>query len=131
MGCDIHMHQEVKIKGEWYHLNQPYVDRNYSLFGVMAGVCGCGPAIVEPRGVPDNITILTRVDLDAYGTDAHTLSWFGLEEIKALEDWWVKTSSRFDFYTTFGYLFHNGWNWNETTNRRGVEDVRWIFWFDN
>ena len=38
MGCDIHLHVEVKIKGKWLHYNHPNIDRCYWLFTKMAGV---------------------------------------------------------------------------------------------
>lgn len=38
MGCDIHLHAEVKIKNAWHHYAHPSVPRSYPLFSIMAGV---------------------------------------------------------------------------------------------
>lgn len=40
MGCDIHLHQEVKINGEWHHYRLAEMPRNYEVFEKMAGVRG-------------------------------------------------------------------------------------------
>lgn len=59
MGCDIHLHQEVKIGGEWHHYREQSVSRNYALFAKMAGVRNYGLTVTpidEPRGIPDDAT---------------------------------------------------------------------------
>lgn len=40
MGCDIHLHIEIKMNGLWRHYSMPHIERDYCLFGVMAGVRG-------------------------------------------------------------------------------------------
>lgn len=62
MGCDIHLHTEVKINGVWHHMGAPSVPRNYRLFAKMAGVRGIETPIAEPRGLPGDATLLTRRD---------------------------------------------------------------------
>ncbi len=37
MGCDIHLHTEVKIANVWHRYGCPSVDRNYRVFAKMAG----------------------------------------------------------------------------------------------
>lgn len=59
-----------------------YGDRNYDVFGVLAGVRGrCAP-IVEPRGCPDDVSDAVR-----YGNSwDHTPSWYLVSELLAY-DW--------------------------------------------
>lgn len=33
MGCDIHLHTELKINGQWQHYSAPSISRDYHLFG--------------------------------------------------------------------------------------------------
>jgi len=69
MGCDIHVHVEYKADGKWYHYNHPNVGRNYELFAKMAGVRdqgNIGP-IVQPRGLPDDVSFTTLFDSQRWG----------------------------------------------------------------
>lgn len=136
MGCDIHVHTEVKINGKWEHVGNPNVSRNYQLFAKMAGVRGDEPAIVEPRGFPPDASFLTRFDYEHDGSDAHTPSWLTGEEIDLLDEWYrakYNSSTRYTYIEDeFGFLFGNGWNVKRYPNYqpKGVEDSRWVFWFD-
>jgi len=64
MGCDIHMHIEVKHAGEWHHLACPAVTRHYAFFAHLArcGRCEDIDPVVENRGVPGDMSVVTRVD---------------------------------------------------------------------
>ena len=87
MGCDIHMC--VEVRDDW---DDPlkwqiaigergsYGQRNYVLFGVLAGVrCHDVPMIPdEPRGLPHDVTPETVATL----AGDHTPSWVTLEEIE-------------------------------------------------
>ena len=142
MGCDIHVHSEVKINGVWHHVGAPCIGRDYSLFSKMAGVRSYDPKeepIVEPRGIPNDATFLTLFDYERMKGDAHTPSWLNGEEIGRLDEWfrklWNGRNPNGFFYIEheFGYLFSNGWNVKKYPSDApvGVEDARWIFWFDN
>lgn len=100
MGCDIHFHVEHRNKyGEWTEVYKPehrkigdnfeytenyygYSDRHYDLFGILAGVrvYGCEP-IVEPRGIPVDVSRGVKADFEDWGSDAHTPSWLTLREV--------------------------------------------------
>lgn len=146
MGCDIHTHIEIRYKGKWEHYACPSIDRNYALFGAMAGVRGGGPAIVEPKGVPKDMSIITRLSWERWGTDAHTASWFNEEEIDQLSAWLRKQAQKSDkLYLTcdleFGILKGTYMFGNSLTAFKhydgyeylpeGCDAVRLIFWFDN
>lgn len=145
MGCDIHLHVEVKINDEWYHYNHPnglfsgsISRRLYPLFAKMAGVRNYGKIhpISLPKGLPEDITFITKFDYSREGNNNHDASWFNLQEIQLLEEWWKGQSwyvfghvdTYFDEY--FGYLFSNGFN-EDTLKINNLQDARFVFWFDN
>lgn len=145
MGCDIHVHIEIRYEGKWEHYATPRVSRYYSLFGVMAGVRGDESPIVEPKGIPNDLSIVTKLDWQRYGSDAHTPSWFNEEEIDKLSDW-LKTQTigkgdylhqpdlEWDILGT--YLFGNSLTAFKHYDDvdyvpKGIDAVRLVFWFDN
>ena len=143
MGCDIHLHTEVKIKGKWHHYSHPNVNRNYRLFARMAGVRNEGnniQPIAEPRGIPDDATELTNFDYEHWLLDLHSPSWLNAKEISELEYWAHKNcchpESAWRFASEFcGYLFGNTYSgFTEVPDHHPytmLEDIRFIFWFDN
>jgi hypothetical protein len=143
MGCDIHMHGEVKINGEWHHWNQPNGFRWYALFAKMANVrnyseLGKIKPISLPRGLPADATFLTKFDSDRWGCDGHSHSWLSGEEVADLGKWAEEENRKPDNYWSFehhyiGYIFGNGWDVKKYPRGypRGVEDARLVFWFDN
>lgn len=147
MGCDIHLHVEAKVNGHWEHYSNPDVQRNYELFAMMAGVRGDATPIALPRGLPEDANRLTRLDAE-YHDDGHNHSWLSSEEVCLLaergakEFGWKQTWHRgpnpgweTDY---FGYFFRNTfWGWHAFPEDRkhlresGVEDFRFVFWFDS
>lgn len=64
MGCDIHMHVEMKAPdGRWWHILEPYAPRNYVLFGHLAGVRYPADSPMEPQGFPKDADYRT---IEAY-----------------------------------------------------------------
>jgi len=144
MGCDIHLHQEVKINGKWEHYALLNPRRNYVMFARMANVRnydGELEPIVEPRGIPKDATVLTKYDFKEWEGDAHSASWLSAQEISELNKWREEYKSfpgeKLDIFWLedwAGYLFGNSWPgfWEYPNDRpAGLEDVRWVFWFDN
>lgn len=138
MGCDIHLHTEVKINGIWHHYTAPSMDRNYQLFGKMAGVRGSEPPVSEPKGLPSDMSTLTAFCYADWESDAHNMSWLNAEEINQVCQWAnerFKSEGVWDWETDqIGYLFGNSWSgYTRYPGDRpeGLEDIRWIFWFDN
>jgi hypothetical protein len=138
MGCDIHVHTEIKLDGVWEHYGSPDVDRNYLLFEKMAGVRGdSANAISAPKGLPDEAAKVTKFACDVFGgDDGHSHSWLSSQEIEELYVWWEKkqpfsnwTGGYGGIEQQFGYLFGNAWMKENMPER--VTDFRWIFWFDN
>lgn len=97
MGCDIHMHAEVRgSDGKWEPVfpksphsywdedryPRVYDGRNYRLFALLAGVrndCGVTP-IDLPRGKPDDLSEAYESEFDSYFGD-HSFSWLLLGEL--------------------------------------------------
>lgn len=139
MGCDIHAHIEIKVRGEWYYYNELNINRNYELFEKMAGVRGeIENAIDKPRGLPKDISFMTKLKSDLWDTDGHTHSWLSGKELAELEEWTEKKEFQERYNPIFDYLFGNsfsGWfKYPEDQKRErsfGIEDFRLIFWFDN
>lgn len=141
MGCDIHMHSEIKIDGEWHHYSEMEGFRNYDIFNKMAGVRGFGSPdkpISEPRGLPEDVSPATRLS-SVWDGDVHSHSWLSLKEITDLCKWLREKSGTdrdgFIEQRFFGYL-HGGTLWSEALEegelqKLGIEDARIVFWFDN
>lgn len=140
MGCDIHFHVEIKVDGEWQHYGHINVGRNYRLFGIMAGVRSHDvDPIVDPKGLPDDMNVVTKMDAEQWGRDGHTHSWLSSEEVFLLteaikEDGGITGRSDFECCDIWGYLFGNSYSGfirYPEDRMPGVEDFRFVFWFDN
>ncbi len=104
MGCDIHSYAEVRNKetGKWEqafnfvtlndfdknYLNRekgdyPFDWRAYGMYGFLAGVrnYSCIDPIVEPRGIPEDVSDTVKSEYDYWGWDAHTPSHIYLREL--------------------------------------------------
>lgn len=143
MGCDIHLHQEIKVDGRWEHYRACNVPRSYRLFCKMAGVrsscCSGGhpKPISLPRGVPDDISVVTKLSLDRWDADGHSHSWLNASEIAELEEWLRGEMAGDDWKlerTYWGYLFENSWGGfskDPLDYPERIEDIRFVFWFDS
>ena len=137
MGCDIHVHIELRYEGRWEHYSIANIDRWYELFGKMAGVRG-GPAIVEPKGIPVDMSVITTLDWERGQGDWHTPSWFDEDEIDKLSAWTRETTDEFSFESGVLngiYMFGNGLTSHKHYNDvdyipKGADAVRMVFWFD-
>lgn len=148
MGCDIHLFTEVKINGQWHCYGHPNVPRCYALFALMADVRNSDGAIhpvSKPKGLPDDISVPVRKSAEYWGWqgvkgDGHSFSWLSALELVKLEDAWktVRDSKSWEGsdleHHYFGYLEGNGWagfaRYPED-RKKWIEDVRFVFWFDN
>ncbi len=148
MGCDIHFHSEVKRKGVWQHHSEANIERNYALFAKMAGVRNYWEdkikPISKPKGIPEDATELTRLDADRYGTDGHSHSWLDAKEVSILHKFindksnpleWFAHGAGFFEHKNFPYFMGSHLNgfidYPEDWNDKEVEDVRYVFFFDN
>lgn len=138
MGCDIHLHTEFKSNGEWHHMNSVRMERDYDLFSYLCGVRGtedAKPLIWKKnRGLPENISVVTQMDIDEWGDDGHDHNYLNAPEIMLLEEW-LRVNRSEDFpERQWGYLFGVGWGgftMYPEDRPKIVDDVRFVFWFDN
>lgn len=105
MGCDIHLYPEHRVDGDWKYLYKEekrkyggdyewnenfygYEGRNYSLFGILAGVRRKDlPQIVpELRGLPKDLSPEVKKEADDWYGDAHSSHWLTLRELVEF-DW--------------------------------------------
>ena len=149
MGCDIHMTLERRIEGVWHCIwdgdvrprtgdhkgteYQPVVarDRNYAFFGRLAGVRTDGPG---PKGVPTDVSVVTRRVIDIWDCDGHSHSWDTLEDF--CNKWAFETpdEEKVQFvkdtltekYVTPVYERLFG-----LYEEQEPENVRVVYWFDN
>jgi len=131
MGCDIHLHVEVKINGKWEHWTNPSVDRNYDLFAKMAGVRNNGSItpISEPKGLPKDLSVVTQFAYEYEKDDAHTESWLNRDEIKELAQWYENTYPRgISLECSILHSYCVGYSFKDKMYH---EDARFVFWFDN
>lgn len=137
MGCDVHCFLEVQTKNKKWHLyNQPYLGRNYHLFGLMAGVrSNEEEPIVEPRGLPKDIGKIVKLEAKRWQDDAHTHSWLSKEELKIVYEFMVKNKYCKPYDAPFGYVCGNDlWDLEQTREQDKdcpYVDCRLVFWFDN
>ena len=109
MGCDIHLFTEIKksinSEDKWVNVDNwrynPYYQegnnnwermlsvesiysgRNYELFGILAGVRNRNnDSIDDPRGLPEDVSEVTKKESDRWDGDGHSHSWLTLRELK-------------------------------------------------
>jgi len=135
MGCDIHLHAEVKVENEWHHYAEIDVRRNYNLFSLMAGVRGfyegSPTPIHEPRGLPSDMSVVTNISYKECDMDAHSASYLRSDEIGFLmrcKELWDKDTPSWEY---FGFFFGNCWGDDKKEWPKDIQDLRWVFWFDN
>lgn len=137
MGCDIHLHIETKIYGQWENYGLVKIKRWYMLFAVMADVRNCDVGIepiAYPKGLPDDISKVVRVHAEWWEEDGHHWSWLDLKEIEKLSKWLRKEGKDLEHDILQNYLFSNsfeGFLYEKKSYPKCLEDVRFVFWFDN
>lgn len=154
MGCDIHLKVEMYGPDEAWHraedvgpnqwydpeskgvygqkeIRQEWYDgRNYELFSVLAGVRGYGPPIIEPRGIPADVSLETKDEWNYWGGDAHTPHWYSLRELLIAEKEGVFDPAVYgqEFLTKVVDRMKD--LANEELDGDG-ERIRIVLWFDN
>ena len=138
MGCDIHLHVEVKIDGKWEHWSCPDVNRDYELFGWLADVRGDDP-VAPQKGIPDDATTLTKLHCEDWGVDGHSHSWLGTGEVAEVARRYEARGQQSSFERDTGIGYVPGYRkWSEEPDpaedgpmATKIEDARIVFWFDN
>ena len=134
MSRDIHFHTEIKIGGKWEHYSQPRIPQVEPLFAYLLQ----GPFL---RGLPVDRSYMTEfcARYEQKQMSTHSYGFITSDEVKALEVYIrdliragrFKCSLRSDIMSDghiLGYIFGN--SWSDFRDVNGVEDVRFLFWFD-
>ncbi len=160
MGCDIHLYTEYRDGVRWmncdnwrlrrmgsegYTLHPLWEGRNYVLFGILAGVRDTWVArIDDPRGRPEGMSEVVERELDGWDGDAHSISWFTLEEMREFwkrkrkevidEEEWEEGVGQLD--NLMDLLEERKREvFNLYSDEEGYEEydarIRVVFWFDN
>lgn len=164
MGCDIHLVLEKRHNGKWIGVN-PFdsirmncvvnvppntkrenlssyfwwavANRNYALFGELAGVRGEPSTHREPNGIPDDASDLARMEIDVWGRDGHSHSHLS---VKTFAERWLiahdQTQQLVEDKLSGGMVLlartvNELFNVNAEEDGENLDDYRVIFWFDN
>lgn len=148
MGCDIHAHLEVKIENVWRYYAPVKLWRNYEVFSKMAGVRSCKGSpnpISLPKGLPKDVTFMTKFHSDYLDEDGHSHSWFNYDEILELLEFF---NNKLGYKPWGDYKEKENRKWNDlgiwifgnsisgfrkypADYPETLQDIRLIFWFDN
>ena len=157
MGCDIHVNVEYKSKNipwrniDFYKKNPYYskddiddseqefdkVDcynrRNYWLFGILAGVRYYdAPTISTIRGLPEDCCLDFKELYKSWGSDAHSVSWYLLSELKEAQSR-LKDESLQKFIDSIEqrYIDSEKYGFKIELTEDETQNIRVVFWFDN
>lgn len=138
MGANIHQHIEVKKDGKWYHYSAPHTERDYLYFGFLSGIRGMAEPVVPLRGLPSDITFVTKVDYEqtkGLGLTPTHEGWIGQSELEEVQ---FRLNRRFkntgvnpleyDLEEHYLSTYING---STVARHEGWDDVRLVFWFDD
>lgn len=152
MGVDITLHAEIKLSktGKWHNYGTYNPTRYYRVFNWMAGIRGPYADIepLKPKGLPDDMSEVTRLAAEHNAGDVHAGSWLSSAEVEglmahiaaeindvlgdncgaAMESWMTGTRKPNPWTGPWAYLFNNGWH--TTSLPEGATDFRFVFWFD-
>lgn len=157
MGCDIHCNLEYRRNEQsaWYDIDlynknkyfgtdgdetEPeywkvslYTGRSYFLFGLLAGVRNHNvEPIIEPRGIPDDVSESIKKCYDSWSSDGHTPSWYTLYELKRAQ----KTLSELVLQELIDsielrYIQSENYGYKKTLTEDEEKNIRLVFWFDS
>jgi len=86
MGSDIHAFIEIKDSGVWLPAISEEIDRDYTVFALMAGVRNGEELtpISPPKGWPMDVTYPAQSESAYWGVDCFAHSWLSLNELRTL-----------------------------------------------
>lgn len=124
MGCDVHAYVEVNLDGQWHHLREINVDRDYELFSLMGlNKRGRQTAIASLRGLPSDVNAVTKLILDS--PNYHSQSYLTSKEIGKLV---LKKKKDPDlYYSNLDGYYESLW----VFDRENIPESRLVFGFDS
>lgn len=146
MGCDIHICVEVQLaNGRWEFFGYTSMNRSYSMFtkiaGVRAGLTASRGYEIEPialpRGIPDDISPLTKAYVQDWDCDGHSHTWLSSDEFRELDRWrkerWPNPyyDSMLEGFWFFGNHLEDWRPSRPAEAESPIQDYRLVIWFDN
>jgi hypothetical protein len=110
-------------------------ERNYGLFAEIASVRGESSQGLQAKGLPDDCSTLTRLAIEGWEHDAHSVSWLSVEEfIKcmaiAYDEITTLVAERLtDKTDTYTRLLET--LLGKDIEKGSIDKYRIVFWFDN
>ncbi len=128
MGCDIHGHIEYRYssgKRQWFNFAAVDINRDYVLFGYMAGVRKKDVEPVVPlRGFPEDASLWVLSEWHEWDGDGHHPGWLTYDELYKAHSHVVSYRNEGEF-TMVAVLAAM-----HSLQCSGME-TRLTFWFDN
>lgn len=123
MGCDIHAHIEAQEYDSMRSYAKVSLSRNYLMFGMMAGVRkDC--ALFEPRGIPEDVCMITLFEYKKMEVDAHNPSWLTTNEFERVIMAYASDGS-------YGDVVPSIYRATLAMMKELGDTSRIVFWFDN
>jgi len=113
MGADVHCYVEFQRKNSdrkdyWSSFGGGInPGKNYILFGYLANVRGDGPAVIEPRGLPENLGHIAQLDARIFICDENGEGFCTLEKAKEWEKYGCKI---YEQNGEPGFVDHPDWH---------------------
>lgn len=138
MGAAIRQHIEVKdANGVWHHFGAPNTWKDYIYFGLLAGVRDAVGPIVEPRGLPDDLSFVTKFCFEQDAADGFGnkhVGWLSAEELrelqKRLDEHYRELHTSYIDHDLEAHYFSTYIAGGCVATHKGWEDARLVFWFD-
>lgn len=151
MGCDIWTFAEKKVDEKYnlwkqvklYRVRSDnlevvgfYEDRNYELFSLLAGVRGWHEPLIEPRGVPQNMSTDLERQWNSVNEWCHTPTWYSLSELflyrKMFKNRQFESLEEAQVYKNFINFVNNIETYLEFAGEFiDPEKYRVVLWFDS
>ena len=140
MGANLHTHIEYKTNdGVWGHYAAPQADRDYTLIALATGVRGDSNGlkpIVPPRGLPADMTAITRACLEICRKGHHVCgeTYLTADEFKTLQQRFIEANPKLSEYECDfeEEIFKTyGPDGNLVADHAGFADMRVVFWVDD
>ena len=112
-----------------------YTNRNYHLFSILAGVRdyseNCNK-ISEPKGLPEDISKITKKEADRWKGDGHSHSYLTLKEIKDFQNKNNEECLNKIIDSIEDRMRDEFWIFSSKEDTSEYHDkIRIVFWFDN
>ena len=137
MGCNIHgfietMEYPDSENARWWSVHEIPYTRNYRFYAAIAGVRNYIEItpISKPKGIPEDASMMSKVEAEEMGRDGHSHSWLTYKEIKEY-DWLQDVGGSLlidNVHTHFKSLMNE---MRFLASTYGEEGARVVFWFDN